>query len=406
MPKFNYRAITDDGTTTTGEIEAESVENASSMLAAQGFIPTRVREERSAVAGGQLGSLLEFFSPVKAPELILFTKQFNTLIRAGVPMLSILSVLEEQTEHPKLRGILDTIHQDIKEGFSLYDAFRKYPKVFSPLYCNMLRAGEASGALNDVLDRLTYVLEHEHKVKSDIKSALMYPIIVICFLCLAFIVLLTGVIPRFVSIFKGAGLELPLPTRICMFLYQGLVSYWYIAIAILVVGGVALYFYLKTDQGKYVLHTVLMKVPVVGPLFAKSAISRFASIFSILQASGVDILQTMEILGNTIGNAAISRELNGITDRMAAGHGVAEPLSSAKYFTPMLVNMVAIGEESGNLEELMQDVAAHYDTEVEYATKKLSEAIGPLLTIGLAAVVGFFALAIFLPMWDLTLMAK
>jgi type II secretory pathway component PulF len=406
MPKFSYRAITDDGTTTTGEIEADSIDNANSMLAAQGYIPTRVREDRSAASGAQLGSLLEFLSPIKAPELILFTKQFNTLIRAGVPMLSLLKVLEEQTEHPKLRKILNTIHQDIKEGSSLYDAFRKHPKVFSPLYCNMLRAGETSGALNEVLDRLTYILEHEHKVKSDIKSALMYPIIVVCFLFIAFMVLLTGVIPRFVNIFKGAGLTLPLPTRICMFLYQGILNYWYVCLIILVVGGFALYYYLRTDQGKYVLYTVLMKVPVVGPLFVKSAISRFASIFSILQASGVDILRTMEILGDTIGNAAVSRELNGITDRMAAGHGVAEPLSSAKYFTPMLINMVAIGEESGNLEDLMQDVASHYDTEVEYSMKKLSEAIGPVLTIGLAAVVGFFALSIFLPMWDLTLMAK
>ncbi|NNL76368.1 MAG: type II secretion system F family protein, partial [Desulfobacterales bacterium] len=343
---------------------------------------------------------------VKAPELILFTKQFNTLIRAGVPMLSLLKVLEEQTEQPKLRKILGTIHQDIKQGSSLYDAFRRHPKVFSPLYCNMLRAGESSGAINEVLDRLTYIIEHEYKVKSDIKSAMMYPIIVVCFLFIAFFVLLTGVIPRFVNIFKGAGLKLPLPTQICLLLYELIIHYWYVGLGVLVIGGVLFYYYLKTEQGKLMFYTVLMKVPVVGPLFVKSAISRFASIFSILQSSGVDILNTMDILGETIGNAAISHELNGITDRMAAGHGIAEPLSSAKYFTPMLINMVAIGEESGNLEDLMQDVAGHYDTEVEYAMKKLSEAIGPVLTVGLAAVVGFFALAIFLPMWDLTLMAK
>jgi MSHA biogenesis protein MshG len=406
MPKFSYRAITDDGTTTTGEVEAESVDKASSLLASQGYIPTRVKEERSAVSGAQVGTLLDPLSPIKAPELILFTKQFNTLIRAGVPMLSLLKVLEEQTEHPKLRRILGTIHRDIKEGSSLHEAFRKHPKAFSPLYCNMLKAGETSGALNEVLDRLTYIIEHEHQVKSDIKSALMYPIIVVCFLFVAFIVLLTGVIPRFVGIFKNAGLKLPLPTQICMLLYTALVQYWYIVMSILVVGGVALYFYLRTENGKYVFYTAAMKVPIVGPLFIKSAISRFASIFSILQASGVDILQVMDILSETIGNSAISRELAGIRDRLAEGHGIAGPLSSAKYFTPMLINMVAIGEESGNLEELMKDVAKHYDTEVEYAMKKLSEAIGPILTIGLAAVVGFFATAIFLPMWDLTLMAK
>ena len=406
MPKFSYRVITEMGSTETGAIEAESAEKAGSMLAEQGFIPTRIKEERSAGPGIKLGNILEAFSPVKAPELILFTKQFNTLIRAGVPMLSLLKVLEEQTEHPRLRTILGIIHQDIKEGSSLYEAFGRHRKVFSPLYCNMLKAGEASGALNDVLDRLTYIIEHEHRVKSDIKSALMYPIIVVCFLMIAFFVLLTGVIPRFVNIFKSSGLTLPLPTKICMFMYEVIIHYWYAGLGILVVGGVGLYYYLKTDQGKLLLFTVMMKIPVIGPLFIKSAISRFASIFSILQSSGVDILQTMDILTDTIGNAAISHELSGIRDRLAAGHGIAGPLSSAKYFTPMLINMVAIGEESGNLEDLLQDVAAHYDTEVEYAMKKMSEAIGPLLTVGLAAVVGFFALAIFLPMWDLTLMAK
>ncbi|MBE9545541.1 MAG: type II secretion system F family protein, partial [Proteobacteria bacterium] len=235
---------------------------------------------------------------------------------------------------------------------------------------------------------------------------LMYPIIVVCFLVIAFFVLLTAVIPRFVTIFKSSGLKLPLPTQICMLMYEFIIYYWYVGLGILVVGGVAFYYYSQTEKGKLLIFRVLMKVPIIGPLFVKSAISRFASIFSILQSSGVDILQTMDILTETIGNAAISHELSGIREQLAAGHGIAGPLSSARYFTPMLINMVAIGEESGNLEDLLQDVASHYDTEVEYAMKKMSEAIGPILTVGLAAVVGFFALAIFLPMWDLTLMAK
>jgi len=406
MPKFSYRAITEAGTTTTGQIEAENAHKAGSLLASQGYIPTRVKEERASAAGFQLGGVLDFLSPVKAPELILFTKQFNTLIRAGVPMLALLKVLEEQTEHPKLRKILGTIHRDIKEGSSLHEAFRRHPGVFPPLFSNMLKAGETSGALNEVLDRLTYIIEHEHKVKSDIKSALMYPIIVVCFLFIAFFVLLTGVIPRFVGIFKSAGLTLPLPTQLCMLMYDFLVGQWYIALGIAAAVFLGLFFYIRSASGKVVFYKTVMRIPVVGPLFIKSAISRFASIFSILQASGVDILQTMDILSETIGNAAISAELDGIRERLAEGHGIAGPLASARYFTPMLINMVAIGEESGNLEELMQDVALHYDTEVEYAMKKLSEAIGPVLTIGLAAVVGFFALAIFLPMWDLTLMAK
>ena len=169
MPKFQYQAITETGATTAGEIEADSLESANSMLAARGYIPTRVKAEQAALSGFQMSKIRELLSPVKAADLILFTKQFKTMFNAGVSMINMLEILEQQTENPKLRGILTKMHQDIKEGASLYDAFRKHPKVFSPLYCSMIRAGEASGALPDVLDRLTYIIEHEQQVKSDIK---------------------------------------------------------------------------------------------------------------------------------------------------------------------------------------------------------------------------------------------
>ncbi len=406
MPKFSYQAITETGATASGEIEAESLESANSILASRGYIPTRVKAEQPALSGLQLSNIRERFSPIKAPELILFTKQFKTMFDAGVSMMNMLGILEAQTENLKLRRILGNMHQDIKEGASLYEAFSKHKKVFSPLYCSMIRAGEASGALPEVLERLIYIIEHEHKVKSDIKSALAYPIIVVVFLFTAFLVLITQVIPKFVNIFKNAGLTLPLPTQICLLIYEFLSNYWYI-----IVGGIALiviflFYYLKTEQGKFTRDTLLMRLPLLGPLFTKSAVSRFASIFSILQSSGVDVLDSMDILAGTIGNAAVARELEGLKDSLAEGRGIAGPLGKAKYFTPMLINMVAIGEESGKLESMLRDVAEHYDTEVEYSMKKLSEAIGPLLTVGLAAVVGFFALAIFLPMWDLTRIAR
>jgi type IV pilus assembly protein PilC len=406
MPKFSYQAITETGATTSGEIEADSLESANSALASRGYIPTKVKAEQPAISGLQLSKIRERFSPIKAPELILFTKQFKTMINAGVSMMNMLEILEEQTENPKLRNILNGMHQDIKEGASLYDAFSKHRKVFSPLYCSMIKAGEASGALPEVLERLIYIIEHEHRVKSDIKSAMTYPLIVVVFLFTAFLVLITQVIPKFVNIFNNAGLTLPLPTQICLLIYTVLSNYWYLILGTVVVVVVFLFYYLKTKQGKFARDTILMKVPLLGPLFVKSAISRFASIFSILQSSGVDVLDSMDILAGTIGNVAIGNELESIKESLAEGRGIAGPLRQAKYFTPMLINMVAIGEESGNLESMLRDVAEHYDTEVEYSMKKLSEAIGPLLTVGLAAVVGFFALAIFLPMWDLTLMAK
>ncbi len=403
MPRFTYQAITETGAVTRGEIDADSIDGASSLLASRGYIPTQVQERRSVLPSISLSSIL---APVKTAELILFTKQFKTLIRSGVPMLTIMQVLEDQTENRRLKAILSSIHQDIREGASLYHAFRRHPRVFSPLYCSMLRAGETSGALPEILDRLVYVIEHEHKVKSDIKSALTYPIIVLSFLFVAFFILLVGVIPRFVNVFKSAGLSLPLPTRICLGLYGLIVQYWYVLLVSAVVIAVVLFLYNRTDQGRYVRHSLMLRLPLVGKLFQKAAVSRFASIFSILQSSGVDILDAMDILSETIGNEAISRQLRGIKDRLREGRGISGPLRQAKYFTPMLVNMIAVGEESGNLDTLLRDVAAHYDTELEYATKKLSDAIAPILTISLAAVVGFFALAIFLPMWDLTLKAK
>ena len=405
MPKYSYKVITETGGTTTGVVEADSVDALNSRLTAQGYIPTEVKVV-SASGGSAMAQITDRFSPIGIQDIILFTKQFRTMIRAGVSMLNLLQILEDQTENPKLKKVLGKMHQDINEGASLTEAFENHPHIFSHLYCSMVRAGEASGALPEILERLTFILEHENKVKSDIKSALQYPIIVVVFLAIAFTVLLTFVIPKFVNIFTNAGLDLPLPTVICMHLYTIMSNYWFIIVGGLVIGFMALYYYFKTSQGRFVRDSVLLNIPIIGPLLQKAAISRFASIFSILHASGVDILEAMGILSGTIGNEAIARDLEEAKNRLEEGRGIAGPLGSSKYFTPMLINMVAIGEETGNLQEMLHEVASHYDTEVEYAMGKLSEAIGPLLTVGLAAVVGFFALAIFLPMWDLTTMVK
>jgi MSHA biogenesis protein MshG len=406
MPKFQYTAITDTGETVSGKIEADSEEAASGLLTNRGYIPMTIETESAGPAGFSLDSIMARLTPLKAPELILFTKQFKTMLRSGVPIVKLLEVLESQTENPNLKNIVGAMLKDINEGASLYDAFRKHPKAFSPLYCSMVRAGEASGALPDVMERLIFIIEHEYKIKADIKAALQYPVIVMVFLFAAFFILLTVVIPKFVGIFTKAGIEIPLPTKICLALYYFLLNYWALILICLVGGGMVLYLYLRTEQGKFVRDALLMKLPIVGPLFVKAAMTRFASIFTILQSSGVAILDAMKILSSTIGNSAISREFDQINERLEEGRGIAGPLKSAKYFPPLVVNMVAIGEESGNLEDMLREVSEHYDSELAYAVKKLSDAIGPILTIGLAGVVGFFALAIFLPMWDLTKMVK
>ncbi len=405
MATYSYRALDENGIPVSGVVEADSIETAQNILVGRGYIPSRVRSEGSARSDLFSGRSFRF-SKVGTSDLILFTKQFRSMLRSGVPILRLLQVLEVQTQSKALKHVIAAMSQDIKQGSTLFEAMEKHPVAFSPLYRAMIRAGEASGNVPDVLERLIYIIEHEAKIRQDIRAALQYPIMVLVALGVAFFVLLTFVIPKFVLIFSRAGVELPLPTKIAMLLYKVLSGYWYIILIAVIAGVALLRLYLKTEQGRFVKDTFLLKLPLLGSLFAKAAMSRFASIFSILQASGVPVLNALTILSGTIGNSAISRAFDRVRERVQEGQGISNPLRTAKYFTPMVVDMIAIGEESGNIEEMLREITVHYDDEVSYAVKRLSDAIGPILLVGLAAVVGFFALSIFLPMWDLTKMVK
>jgi type IV pilus assembly protein PilC len=406
MSTFNYvyKAINPMGKEVSGKLEAESMENANSILVSRQLIPTQIREQAS--PGNDLLGSLFGSNRVSPAELVLFTKQFHSMLVAGIPILRILSIQEAQTENKGLKDAVVKIIKDINQGSSLSDALRKYPKIFDNLYCEMIRAGEISGSVPIVLERLIYIIEHEAKVRADIKSALRYPIIVLVALFGAFIGLLTFVIPTFANVFMRAGLTLPWPTKIAMSLYAFLSAYWYLIVGLILTVVFGLGYYLKTSNGKFVRDSFLLDMPILGPVFKKAALSRFASIFAILQTSGVPIMQSLTILSSTMGNEALTRSFDSIRERIKEGAGVAAPLKSIKYFTPMVIDMVAIGEESGKIDEMMRAVASHYDAEVEYAIKGLSDAITPILIVGLAAIVGFFALAVFMPMWDLTKMIK
>lgn len=397
---YNYKAINPSGERVAGAIEADSPEDAMERIAAQDLIPERITG-RASGSGGLTDRLNLYLARVKLPDLILFTKQFRTLFNAGIPMSRILEVLEQQTPNLKLKDTAARMGREIQGGKSLTDAFRAHSRIFPPLYTSMIQAGEESGRLGEVMDRLVYLLQHEHKVKSDIRGAMRYPVIVLVVLAIAFLFLLTFVVPQFVGIFKGAGIDLPLPTRISLMLHQWIVVYWPVTLAVVAGAFVALRFYLKTAAGQYNKDYLLLKIPIVGPVLQKGAMSRFASIFSILQASGVSVLNAFDVLSGTIGNKVIAYEFLRIQEELREGRGISGPLSNARFFTPMVVNMVAIGEESGNLEEMLHEISVHYDDEVEYAVSQMSEHIGPILIVLLAAVVGFFALAIFMPMWDL-----
>jgi type II secretory pathway component PulF len=407
MANYSYLAINESGGNVTGTIEADSSEMVENILLSRGLIPSKVTAARTAGVGGSFFAKLQAgMNKVKIGELILFTKQFRSMMQAGVPILRLFQVLENQCQNKALKDAVVAICRDIKAGSTLHEAMKQHPELFSPLYLSMINAGEVSGTVPAILERLIAIIEHEAKIKSDIKSALQYPIMVLIALAIAFFVLLTLVIPKFAAIFSKSGIEMPMPTKIAMALYQGLADYWLILIGGTIILIFGLRSYIKTEQGRYMLDAFFLKIPLFGPLFQKAAMSRFASIFAILQASGVAVMQALTILTDTIGNKAISVEIEKVRQRVQEGQGISGPLRAAKYFTPMLVDMVAIGEESGNIDEMLSQISIHYDDEVAYAVKSLSDMIGPILMVGLAAVVGFFALAIFLPMWDMTKMVK
>ena len=406
MPTFSYKAFNENGNKVTGVIDASTIEEVTSILLTRGLIPEKITPEDSSSSDSLGVKIMSLLDQVKVNELIIFTKQFRSMLSAGVPILRLLQVLEAQTESRVLRIAIAQIIVDIRQGSTLSEAMQKFPKIFSPLYCSMIRAGELSGNVPTVLDRLIYIIEHEHKVKSDIKSALRYPFIVVIALGIAFVIVLTVVVPKFVSMFSKSGLTLPLPTQIAVLLHSFLVNYWYLIIGFAVIIIFALAAYFKTPQGKFMRDSIFLEIPIIGPVFKKAALSRFASIFAILQTSGVPVMQSLSILSETIGNEAIARAFENLRERIEEGAGISAPLKSSKYFTPMVVDMIAIGEESGNLDEMLREISKHYDDEVEYAVKGMSDAIGPILIVGLAAVVGFFALAIFMPMWDLTKLAS
>lgn len=401
MSHYSYKAVGSTGNPVSGYQDADSPDQANELLSARGLTVLSLSELGLAGKAGGWEARLKQLHRITTEERILFTKQLSTMIRAGIPMLRVMDILTNQTENPRLKAICADIAVEIRSGHTLHAALHRHANVFSPLYIGMVLAGETSGSLPQVLQRLIYVISHEHKVKSDVRAALQYPALVFFSLVVAFFTLITLVIPRFAAIYEKVQLNLPLPTRICIALSQFLKLHWPGLLLVLFLLAVLLYGAVRTRPGRLVRDRLLLKLPLIGPLIVKASLSRFANIFSILQATGVGILDSLHILSATIGNTAIERELDRVQTRLEEGHGIAQPFLAARFFTPMFVNMVAIGEESGNLDEMLREISSHYDTEVEFATRRLTAALGPILIVLLAAMVGFFALAVYLPMWDL-----
>lgn len=403
MNTYQYQAVDGQGRLQQGSIVAEDLADANQQLFVKDLTPVTIQSLGKSPGGKESTRSRR---NVSVQDLILYTKQLVTMIRVGVPITQALEIVIGQTDHPRLRKISEAVRADVQEGIGLSEAMAKHPKVFSPLYCTIVAAGEKSGTLPAAMDRLVYLIEHEAMVKAEVKSATRYPLMVVGALVVAFVIMLGFVIPTFASFFDQAGLELPLPTRICLELSHLLRSYGYLLLIAAVALFAAARFFLRNPRYRLRRDTWLLRMPILGPVLIKSAMTRFASVFAILHSSGVMILESLEILAQTIDNAAISAQFVRLRDSLEEGQGISAPLRAARYFPPLLVSMVAIGEETGRLDEMLRNISDHYDMELRHTMKKMTDSIGPILIVLLICVIGFFALAIYMPMWDLTQMAK
>ncbi len=403
MPIFNYKARDGAGLAVAGTLEATGLDIARMRLGEMGYIPVFLKEGKA----GKSAFSISFLKPkVKDKDIIVFNRQLATLFSAGIPLLSGIQGLAEQMQNKTFKEILLKVSADIQTGSSFSDALAKHPKVFSELYINMVRAGEASGTLDDILGRLASLAEHAAEIKAKIKAATRYPKIVISAMLIAILILMKFVVPQFMAIFEQVDLVLPLATRMLIEANRLFTNYWYA----LFVGAGALFFvfkaYTKTHKGRRQLDLLKLKVPVFGPIFLKIAMSVFSRTMSTLNRSGLSIVDNLKICAEVVESVPISEVITDIEKGVKRGESVTATIKKSNFFTPMVVQMMSAGEESGELDSMLVKVSEYYDMEVDYSIKNIASLIEPILLAFLGAVVLFLMLAIFMPMWDLTKLAE
>lgn len=382
-----------------GRLEAPTHEAAGNQLYRQGYYPTAIEKEE--VSALNLSSLFDRFRRVGLEELLLFSQELSTLYKAGLPLLTALSGLKEQNENRKFREVIEDICRLIEGGDTLFEALSKHPEVFPSVYSHMVRVGEVTGRLGEVLDRFVALEQRSMRTRQKIKEAMRYPKLVVLSLILAFAVLITFVIPRFAQIFAQFKTPLPLPTRIMITINTVFQDYAPYVLLLMIAFFLLVRRLLRTPQGRFFWDRMKIRLPLLGPLFLKAELSRFTYSFVMLNQSGIPILQALQITGKTVDNTLLSKAIEKITVRIQEGWPLAEAMKESGSFTPMVTQMVAVGETSGTLDTMLLRVTEHYDVEVENGIRRLSTYLEPILTLVIATGVLFLALAVFLPWWNL-----
>lgn len=394
MARFYYTGVTSSGKQVKGEIQAENKNEVISLLRKKKVRPLSIRN-------ASLDINLSFLESVGLKDISRFTRQFSAMTSAGLPLVQCLDILSAQTENKKLSSAVKQISTDIQGGSTLAEALQKHPSIFNSLYCNMVAAGEASGNLDVVLSRLADYQEKSESLRRKIKGAMTYPIIVLIAAILATVVMFTFVVPTFTQMFADMGGTLPLPTRIVMQISDFLVQYYHMIILCASGIGVAFYYYNKTPNGKMRIDSIKLKLPVFGDLERKSSISRFSQTLSTLLTSGVTILDALSITAKTAGNKVLEKGIFKTLERISGGQTIAEPLKETGVFPPMVIHMIAVGEKTGDLAEMLKKVADFYQEEVDAAIDALTSIIDPVMILGVGLIIGGTLIAMYLPMFDL-----
>src|SRR5436309_827610 len=395
MPTYTWKGKNRMGKMQEGSVAAESKEAVIARLRRQQSLVSAVTEKGKELAVPKFGG------GVGQKEIAIFTRQFSVMIDAGLPLVQCLEILGGQQNNRTFQKVLFQVRQDIESGSSLADALRRHPRIFDDLYCNMVAAGEAGGILDTILQRLSTYIEKIVKLRSAVRSALIYPCAVVIIACVVVWVILTFVIPVFATLYEGLGVPLPLPTRVTIGLSRFLATFWWLVLGMISAGTYALIRYKKTHQGRRVIDGLMLRIPVIGPVLRKIAVARFCRTLATLVSSGVPILDALEITARTSGNSVVEDAIMQTRKSVEEGRTIAEPLKDTDVFPPMVVQMIAVGEHTGALDTMLSKIADFYEDEVDEATANLLALLEPLIIAFLGLVIGGIVVSMYLPMFAL-----
>jgi MSHA biogenesis protein MshG len=402
MAYYAYKGRNARGELVQGTLESSDTGAVADQLLNTGISPIDISPTRAPRISGET-KLFKWFTEdrIRLNDLLLFSRQMYTLLKAGIPILRSLAGLQESTFNRTLSAILKNLRESLDSGRELSVAMRQHPKVFSPFYVSMVRVGEITGKLEEVFLRLFYYLDFEKDIKEKIRSALMYPSFVVIAIVFAVVVINIVVIPKFAEIYERFNAPLPYLTQVLIGISNFMVHYWPLLLVLTVGTVFGVRQYLLTSTGRYNWDKKKLNLPVAGEIILKATMARFARSFSIAMKSGIPIVQALSVVAQVVDNAYIGQRIEQMRDGVERGESVSRTAATTAIFTPMVLQMIAVGEETGELDNLMGEVAEMYEREVEYQVKNLSTQIEPILIVGLGVIVLFLALGMFLPMWDL-----